>query len=89
MLFRSNELKNKVREYRKALEEEEKQRNRLASKNLDYAYLEQLVKRCEQNKDLVIEVTTADGSYITIKTDRNPTRLRSETLFDAAEEILL
>ena len=89
MLFRSNELKAKIKEYKKAIYEEERQRNRLASKNLDYVYLEQLVKRCEQNKDLVIEVRTADGSYITIKTDRNPTRLRSETLFDAAEEILL
>lgn len=86
-MFWNKSINNKVSEYRKALIEEEKQQKRLASKNLDYAYLEQIVKRCENNKDLVIEITLADGTYLKIKTDRNPVRLKSSELFDQIEDL--
>lgn len=77
-----NELKKKVKEYKEALKIEEDQKKRLLSKDLDYQYLEELVKRCENNKDLIIEIETADHSHITIKTDRKPTPLRSAVIFD-------
>ena len=84
MLF-NRELISKLQAYRKALEEEEKQRKRLISKDMDYQYLEELVKRCENNRELIIEVRLNDGTQLTIKTDRNPTRLRSSELFEQVE----
>lgn len=78
----NNDLKKKVKEYKEALKIEEDQKKRLLSKDLDYQYLEELVKRCENNKDLIIEIETADHAHITIKTDRKPTLLRSAVIFD-------
>ena len=79
-------IKEKLKQYKAALIEEEKAKKRLVSKELDYAYLEQLVKRCESNKDLVIEIDTADHAHIVIKTDRKPLKLKSQVLFEALED---
>lgn len=78
----NSEIRKKVKEYEAALKEEETQKKRLLSKELDYQYLEELVKRCENNKDLIIEIDTADHAHIVIKTDRNPGKLKSAVLFD-------
>lgn len=81
----SREIREKLAAYKKALAEEDKQRKRLISKDMDYQYLEELVKRCENNRELIIEVRLNDGTQLTIKTDRNPTRLRSSELFEQVE----
>lgn len=83
----NKELREKIKAYKKALLEEEKQYKRLVNKDLDYQYLEELVKRCELNKELIIEVRLTDGTMLTIKTDRNPTRLRSSELFEQIEAV--
>lgn len=78
----SKEIKNKIKEYEKQLLIEERQKQRLLQKDLDYAYLEMLLKKCENNKDLIIEIDTADHAHIVIKTDRKPEKLRPAVLFD-------
>lgn len=81
----NKDLRAKIAAYKKALTEELRQRKRLVSKEMDYQYLEELVKRCENNRELIIEVRLNDGTQLTIKTDRNPTRPKSSALFEQIE----
>lgn len=82
----NKEINQKVAEFKKRLQVEESQRRKLVDKNLDYAYLEQLIKRCENNRDLIIEVTLKDGTFLKIKTDRKPLRSPTAQLFEQYEE---
>lgn len=83
----NREISRKVAEFRKRLQIEEAQRRKLVDKNLDYAYLEELIKRCENNRDLIMEVTLKDGTFLRIKTDRRPAKSPTAELFEQYEEI--
>lgn len=85
MIIFDKRLRAKIREYKKALAYEAKQMKRLIQGELDYAYLRELIKRCEDNRDLIVHIRTSDGAEIEIRTDRKPTPLRSEALFEQIE----
>lgn len=83
----NKEINQKVAEFKKRLQVEEAQRRKLVDRNLDYAYLEELIKRCDNNRDLIIEVTLKDGTFLKIKTDRKPSRSPTAELFEQYEEV--
>lgn len=81
----NKEINQKVAEFKKRLQVEEAQRRKLVDRNLDYAYLEELIKRCENNRDLVMEVTLKDGTFLRIKTDRRPSKSPLAEIFEQVE----
>ena len=54
-------------QYYKRLKEEERARKRLVNEQLDYACLEAMIDRAENNPNLVIDITLKDGTKLTIK----------------------
>lgn len=75
-------IKEAVRKYEQKLLQEEKMKQRLLSKEMDYQYLEELLKRCENNRDLIIEIDTADHAHLTIRTKKEIPKQSNGAIFD-------
>lgn len=67
-------FKKKDKYYQAAMEEAEKQRAldikkaRLLSKDMDYAFLEELIQKINENPLLKVRVTLKDGTVLDINT---------------------
>lgn len=78
-------------EYKKKLEEEaiesaelyKKNLDALVSKDLNYAFLQQLINASKE-RDTIIEVTLKDGTVLTIKRDKNNAVPKKTSFYDYA-----
>lgn len=61
----SNAFKEAFKLY-KQIKWREKQKKRLVSKNLDYAYLEYMINEVEEH-NVELDITTADHAHIIVK----------------------
>lgn len=83
MFWKKNkEIEKKVKEFEQKLLREEKMKQRLLSKEFDYQYLQELINQCENNRDLVMEIDTADHVHIVIKTQKQAPRQAQAAIFD-------
>lgn len=72
--------------YYKKLKNEEKMKQRLLDKNMDYAYLEVLIQKLNTNPKLNIFIHTKDGSQISINTYKP---VKDNATFNQVEEIIV
>lgn len=64
----NKELKKKVKEFENQLLEEQKEKEALLSSKADFALLEKLIKKSNENPNLKIEIFLNDGTRILMKT---------------------
>lgn len=62
------EVNKMVKEYKKTLTSELAKRDALLSRQFDVSFLEDMIKECNMNPNLVCTVTLSDGTRIDLKT---------------------
>ena len=65
------EINKMVREYKKTLTAELAKRDALLSRKFDVSFLEDMIKECNMNPNLVCTVTLSDGTRIDLKTTKD------------------
>ena len=64
----SKDIKDKIKKYTEELVFEEKKRQELLNKNIDYNYLQSLIDRCRDNPDLAITIYFKSGDKMVLQT---------------------
>lgn len=73
MLFKNKELKKRINEAIKQIEEEERRKNLLLNQEVNYGYLQDLLNKVDNNPNLVIEIKLKSGDKITLRQQQNVT----------------
>lgn len=68
----NKEIRKQVKEFQKKLLEQEAQKEMVLSHNMDWAFLEEMVKKINENPFLKIEVVLKDGTKLNLQTFRPP-----------------
>ena len=64
----SKEIKDKIKKYTDELIFEEKKKQELLNTNIDYNFLQLLIKKCNDNPDLVITIHFKSGDKMVLQT---------------------
>jgi putative IMPACT (imprinted ancient) family translation regulator len=64
----SKEAKDKIKKYTEELIWEEKKKQELLNKEIDYSFLQTLINKCNDNQDLVITIYFKSGDRMTLQT---------------------
>ena len=64
----SKEIKNKIKKYTEELVWEEKKKQELLNKEIDYNFLQTLINKCNDNQDLVITIYFKSGDRMVLQT---------------------
>lgn len=64
----SKEIKKELKDFKNKLLKEETQKNMVLNHKMDWAFLETLIQRANENPNLNVEVLLADGTRLTLKT---------------------
>lgn len=64
----SKEIKDKIKKYTEEVIWEEKKKQELLNKEIDYNFLQSLIKKCNDNPDLVITIHFKSGDKIVLQT---------------------
>jgi len=64
----SKEAKDKIKKYTEELIWEEKKKQELLNKEIDYSFLQTLIDKCNDNQDLVITIYFKSGDRMTLQT---------------------
>lgn len=70
-MWKSKELKQKFKELEKQLIEEDRRKNLLLSKELNYGYLQELLDRVDNNPNLTITVVLKSGDKLILQQKQN------------------
>lgn len=65
----NKELKKKINQATKEIIAEEKKKQQLVNRNLDYDFLQTLINRCDTN-GLVVKIILKDGTVIQLATQK-------------------
>ena len=64
----NKEIKDKIKKYTDELIWEEKKKQELLNKEIDYNFLQTLIKKCNDNPDLVITIHFKSGDKMMLQT---------------------
>lgn len=64
----SKEIKDKIKKYTEEVIWEEKKKQELLNTNIDYNFLQSLIKKCNDNPDLVITIHFKSGDKMVLQT---------------------
>lgn len=64
----SKEIKDKIKKYTDELIWEDKKRQELLNKEVDYNFLQTLINKCNDNPDLVITIYLKSGDKMVLQT---------------------
>ena len=64
----NKEIKDKIKKYTEELVWEEKKKQELLNKEIDYNFLQTLIKKCNDNPDLVITIHFKSGDKMILQT---------------------
>lgn len=64
----NKEIKDKIKKYTDELIWEEKKKQELLNKEIDYNFLQTLIKKCNDNPDLVITIHFKSGDKMVLQT---------------------
>lgn len=64
----NKEIKEKINKFTEELLWEEKKKQELLNKEIDYNFLQTLINKCNDNPDLVITIYFKSGDRMTLKT---------------------
>lgn len=63
----NKEIKNKIKKYKDELIFEEKKKQELLNKNIDYGYIQSLIDKSNRNPDLVITIYFKSGDKLVLQ----------------------
>ena len=63
----NKEIRNKIKKYKDELIFEEKKKQELLNKQIDYNFLQQLIDKSSRNPDLVITIYFKSGDKLTLQ----------------------
>ena len=64
----NKDIKTKIKKYTEELLWEEKKKQELLNKEIDYNFLQTLINRCNENPDLVITIHFKSGDKMVLQT---------------------
>lgn len=62
------EVNKAVKDFKKKLIEENAKKEAVINHQFDWSYLEELIQECNDNPNLIVNVTLADGTKLELKT---------------------
>lgn len=63
----NKEIRNKIKKYKDELIFEEKKKQELLNKNIDYGYIQTLIDKSSRNPDLVITIYFKSGDKLVLR----------------------
>ena len=82
----SKEVKDKIKKYTEELVWEEKKKQELLNKEIDYNFLQTLINKCNDNPDLVITIHFKSGDRMILQTKLKETNY-SGAVYDGEPSI--
>lgn len=87
MMIMNKEIKNKVKKYTEELVWEEKKKQELLNKNIDYNFLQTLINKCNDNPDLAITIYFKSGDKMVLQTKYKENNYASGASYDGEPSI--
>lgn len=73
MLWMNKELRKEIKEAQKRILEENRRKNLLLNKEINYGYLEDLLNKVDENPNLTIEIKLKSGDRIILRQKQDST----------------
>lgn len=87
MMIMNKEIKNKIKKYTEELVWEEKKKQELLNKNIDYNFLQTLINKCNDNPDLAITIYFKSGDKMVLQTKYKENNYASGASYDGEPSI--
>lgn len=87
MRLLNKEIKNKIKKYTDELLWEEKKKQELLNKEIDYNFLQDLINKCYENPDLAITIYFKSGDRMTLQTKHRETNYLADSSYDGEPSI--
>lgn len=83
----SREIKNKIKKVTDEIIYEEKKKQELLNKEIDYNFLQTLINKCNENPDLAITIYFKSGDKMVLQTKHRETNYLADSSYDGEPSI--